>query len=186
MKTKTRYAIVMVLCVLLNEGFYTLALALNLPVWLDTTGTALAAIFLEPAAGMLVGLVNNFYLEISRGDASTLIYYFVTAAEAVIVGNLMRKNGKITFSRFLPTIGLTAVVTSVMVSLITIWRGESKLTFPADIAVCDFLQNIGFPHMAAFFVGPFLVKLLDVAVQGAIVLILCMIMPKKLKNPSDI
>jgi len=48
-KTK-RYLIVMLLSVLMNQGFYILASdnGLDLPFWLDFTGTAFAAIVLEP------------------------------------------------------------------------------------------------------------------------------------------
>lgn len=61
MNNKKRYLVVMVICVVLNQGCYLLASHFGWPVWLDMTGTALAAVMLEPAAGLLVGLANNFF-----------------------------------------------------------------------------------------------------------------------------
>ncbi|MEG0168242.1 MAG: hypothetical protein RR709_10310, partial [Ruthenibacterium sp.] len=104
MSNKMRYAIVMLLGVVCNTVFYELALAMHWPVWLDSTGTALAALTLEPTAGLLVGLVNNFLLAILQEDASTLFYYAVSADVALLVGIYMRKDGKILVKRIVPTL----------------------------------------------------------------------------------
>ena len=60
MSNKLRYLIVMSAGVIMNIVLHNLASHLGLPMWLDMTGTALAAIILEPAAGLIVGLINNF------------------------------------------------------------------------------------------------------------------------------
>lgn len=72
---KLRYFFIMALGVIMNEGLYGIARAIHAPFWLDTSGTAAAALFLEPTAGLIVGLINNFYMAISTGDASNLFYY---------------------------------------------------------------------------------------------------------------
>ena len=120
-KTK-RYLIVMLLSVLMNQGFYILASdnGLDLPFWLDFTGTAFAAIVLEPAAGLLVGFVNNFYLAVTLGNTGNIIYFAVSAAIAVICGVCMRKGGRLFAKRILPTMGLLIAVTAVISTLLTI------------------------------------------------------------------
>ena len=86
MNNKTRYLTVMAIGVALNIILHQTAAHLQLPMWLDMTGTALAALMLEPAAGLLVGLANNFRIAVFDYTASSLFYYAVSAAVALIVG----------------------------------------------------------------------------------------------------
>ena len=65
------YGVTMLACVLVNEALYFAALALGAPVWLDTVGTALVAVLLEPAAALIVGFANNLVLAMQFGNAGT-------------------------------------------------------------------------------------------------------------------
>ena len=95
MSNKTRYLIIMVLGVVMNRLLYVLSMHFGLPFWLDMSGTILAALLLEPTAGLLVGLVNNFGLAVFNYSSSSLIFYAVSAAAALVVGVNMRRNGQI-------------------------------------------------------------------------------------------
>ena len=60
------------------------------PVWLDTTGTALAASALEPAAGFIVGFVHSLILALVNGNAGNLLFYGECAVVVLIYGVFLR------------------------------------------------------------------------------------------------
>ncbi len=81
-------------CVLLNEALYFAAGAFGAPVWLDTAGTALAAILLEPTAGLIVGFVNNLVLAWQFGNGN-LLYDCLSAITALVFGTLFARGRKV-------------------------------------------------------------------------------------------
>ncbi|MEG2597689.1 MAG: hypothetical protein RR977_04600 [Oscillospiraceae bacterium] len=184
MNKKLRYGIVMIASVLINQLFYTIASVLNLPVWLDMTGTALAALVLEPTAGLIVGLVNNFYLSVFVYDSSTLFYYAVSAATALIVGIRMRKDGKIVWKRAFSTAGLVMVVTAVLSTLLTIWRDGGVPTNYWEIYFHDWAFSLGVPQLLCCFIGTFIIKVFDVLATGTLVTLFYFLLPKKLKSSN--
>jgi energy-coupling factor transport system substrate-specific component len=107
----------MAICVAMNFIFNFLAVTFNWPLWLDVTGTAAAALILEPSAGLIVGLINNFYLAIFEFNASSLIYYAVSAAVALIVGINIRQKNKTVLHRIITTILLVITVSAVLSTL---------------------------------------------------------------------
>ncbi len=70
--------------------FYLASVAgLGLPVWLDTAGTALVACAIDPAAGIIVGYVNNLFLAIYTGNAGNLLYLAQSVVVALAYGILL-------------------------------------------------------------------------------------------------
>lgn len=187
MTNKLRYALVMVLSVAINWGFYELASdgMLNLPVWLDIGGTALAAIALEPAAGLLVGFVNNFLLALEMGDASNIIYFGVSAAVAVVCGLCMRKEGKISLKRLLPTMGLLIVITSLLSTVLTIWRNGGTPDATWELFYYDFALSWGWPQGLACLFGTAVIKVYDTVATALLVAFFWLILPKSLKYSPD-
>ena len=72
----------LLLCAIASEGFWQ-------PVWLDTTGTAIVACLLDPAAGIIVGFVNNLVLAFYTGNAGNILYIAQSAVVAIAYGLLM-------------------------------------------------------------------------------------------------
>jgi len=68
-----------------------LALALKLPIYLDTIGTVLAAMLAGPWVGGAVGLVTNLLMGIF--DPISLLYAVVNVAVGVVTGFCARKGG---------------------------------------------------------------------------------------------
>ena len=62
------------------------------PVWLDTTGTALVASTLEPAAGILVSFVHNMILAFWTGNVGNLLYFVESAVVALTYGLMLRRD----------------------------------------------------------------------------------------------
>jgi len=183
MTNKVRYFIVMAICVAMNFGFNFLAVTFNLPLWLDVTGTATAAFILEPAAGLIVGLINNFYLAIFEFNASSLIYYAVSAAVALIVGINMRRQNKTILHRVLTTIILVIVVSALLSTLLTMWRAGGLPTAEWEIYYYNMALAWGLPNIVSCFFGTFVIKVYDTLAVALIVAIVYGIMPRALKFP---
>lgn len=179
-----RYISVMAICVLMNELLYLLASTLGLPFWLDVTGTALAALILEPAAGILVGLVDNFFIAVTSLDASSILYVAASAAVAIIVGINMRREHKTLQHRILTTILYCIIATTVIASLLTILRhGGVPSENVWELRFYDAALAWGWPGAAACFFATGLVKVFDMLATAAIVAVSVHFMPKALKEP---
>ena len=88
----TMLAILMIpIAVAVNFVGGQLALALKLPVYLDTIGTVLAAILCGPWVGAATGLVTNLIMGIS--DPISLLYAPVNIAVGLVTGFCARKGG---------------------------------------------------------------------------------------------
>ncbi len=181
MSKKWRYIIIMALGVLMNQGLN--AAASDLPVWLDVSGTAMAALVLEPAAGLVVGLIDNFVIAITSGNSSSLIYYCISASVALIVGVIMRDNeGRVRARRMLIVIPLVFIVSTVLSSLLTLWRSNGISLDPFEAAKYAVFTAKGFPPVASCFLSIGVIKLYDTIATSAIVAVVYMIIPKSYKN----
>lgn len=187
MNNKWRYILVIAICIVLNELLGSLATAFGWPVWLDVTGTATASLVLEPAAGLVVGLVNNFYLAIGKSDASTLIYYSVSAAVAVIVGVNMRRENKSLAYRIVTTIVLVIIASTVLSALTTIWRtnGVGVPDSVWEVNYYNMALSWNLPQALACFFGVFVVKVYDTLVTALLVTLVYFVLPRVLKKPRE-
>lgn len=183
MSNKLRYAIIMAAGVLMNELFYNIASYFHWPVWLDVCGTAFAAFALEPMAGLLVGLVNNFFLSITEYGAGGLIYYSISAGVALVAGCCLRdKHGKFLPKRVLPAILLTTFISAVLNTLLALWQNGGALTVGWELTAYNYVRSFGLPKAAATFVASLFIKLPDTVVSGAIVGVFYALLPRGMKH----
>lgn len=185
MSRKKRYLIVMVISIIFNTSFYLIAHFCHLPVWLDLQGTAFAAMVLEPAAGLLVGLANNFISSSIFYDASSLIYYAVSASVALIVGLMLKVNGKISAKRILPTFVLVIVVTSLLSAILTMWRGGGIPNTAWEYYFYEIAMAWGMPTFISCFFGALVLKAGDAAVSILLITALYWILPKSLRYGQE-
>lgn len=183
MNNTKRYALVMLISVLFNTACYLVAHYCHLPVWLDLQGTAFAAMILEPAAGLLVGLVNNFISSIFFYDASSLIYYAVSASVALIVGLYLKDKGKIKASRILPTIIMVILATSFISALLTMWRTNGVPNSQWEYHFYEIALANGMPQFISCFFGAMVLKAGDATISVILMTILYWILPKSLRYP---
>ncbi len=182
--TAVKYIVILLAGILMNQIFYTVASSFNLPVWLDTCGTAFAAIALEPVAGIIVGFINNFYLSILHNDMSTIIYFASSAAVAVICGICMRdKEGKVKFKKIGISLLLVFVVTTILSAGLTIIRnGGIPLNNYWENYFYTIAADAGIPGPVSCFFATGVVKVFDVLANAAVVILFYIITPKALKN----
>lgn len=186
MSNTKRYAIVMVISVVFNSTFYLIAHFCHLPVWLDLQGTAFAAMVLEPAAGLLVGLANNFISSIFFYDASSLIYFAVSASVALIVGLYLKDKGVIKISRIIPTIILVVLATSFISALLTMWRSNGVPNSQWEYHFYEIALNYGMPQFIGCFFGALVLKAGDAIISAILITVLYLLLPKSLRYlPND-
>ncbi len=178
-----RYLVVMITGVAMNLLLNQLAQYCNWPVWLDTTGTAYAAIILEPAAGLIVGLVNNTILAAGEFGPATLVYYAVSAAVALIAGVYLKRGGRIEKKRIAPAILLAIAITAALSTLISFWvnnggppTGHWENFFYSQAAAA------GAPYALACFLGELVVKTFDTLATAALLVAFYFATPKKARG----
>lgn len=181
-----RYAVVMAIGVLMNLLLNVLAQMLNLPLWLDTTGTIFVSLALEPAAGLLVGLVNNLILSIAEFGTGSLLYYSVSAAIALIAGLLMKKGGKITIGRII-------ISAAIMLTVSTLFAGTTDIILDMGAPPSTYWENyyygiftgINLPHTLSYYLSEFVVKLYDTLASIAIALVAYFMVPLRYRGSVE-
>ena len=162
------YGVTMLACVLVNEALYFAALALGAPVWLDTVGTALVAVLLEPAAALIVGFANNLVLAMQFGNAGNLLYYALSAITALVYGTVFARGRRIT-ARSLGRAALFLVVVEALIStVLTFSLAGGQLTTAAEQLYGSVLRGLGAPEAVAVFGALLVDKLADTVVVFAV------------------
>ncbi len=174
-----RYTCVMALGALLNFALYTLADRFHLPVWLDMTGTALTALLLDPAAGLIVGLLNNCYLALFRYGNSNLVYYATSAAAALIVGLMLRQNRSA--RRIAATLCVAVATTTLIAALTELLLTGGVPDTPWELRLYMLAKDAGLPGFLCTLFGCGTLKLLDWLATTAILAALAPMLPRWMK-----
>ena len=164
------YFKIMVLGIALDTVLYNLSARMGLPLWLDTTGTALAAVVLEPAAALIVGFVNTMYLAIVFQNAGNLLYYALSAIVALVYGILFAR-GRIITMRSIGFALLFLVLVSAAISMGLCYAYDGGV--PTTAGVFDYfglLVGWGVPAPIACFGAIAFDKLVDAIGVFAIVM----------------
>lgn len=186
MTDKKRYFIIMVIGVLMNECLYGICRLVHAPFWLDTSGTGFAALMLEPAAGLIVGLINNFYLAITTGNSSNLLYFAVSAIPAIVIGVGMRNDdGQVVWKRMIPVFIILVVLETAISSPLSLWMDGGVLTTWWEQHVYGLAIGWGWSQTAAVWLATFLIKIPDTVATLAVIYGLYRVLPAKLHNDRD-
>ena len=84
-------SVFVIVCILLNLGGKLLAQRFQLPLWMDSFGTALAAYALGPVCGAIVGVSVNVIYGILY-SYTYMIYGLISIALGVIIGICAKKD----------------------------------------------------------------------------------------------
>ena len=171
----------MLIGIALNLGLYWIAHVFHLPAWLDTTGTAFAAVTLEPTAGLVIGYITNLFESNAVYASNSIVYYAITALCALLFGLLMRKNGKISWKR-LPLASVIYIVMSAFLSAaISLWRtGVTNSGWEQKFFEIARANNMPVFISMAFAAG--VLKTADTIVMCVLIPILYKVVPKDYKN----
>ncbi len=160
-------------CVCLNVGGKLFSVWLELPLWLDSFGTALCAFYAGPICGAVVGVTGNLaYCVINNLSAA---YSVTSIALGVILGIAARRKWFDQFYGFMKTATL-AMVTALLVSLPVNLLLDKGLTGNKwGNSIVTFLRGKDFPPLLCSFLGQlaleFADKLLTVAAVYLVILL---------------
>ncbi len=155
------------LCICLNVGGRLASVALELPLWADSFGTALCAYAGGPVCGAMVGLAASLaYSAIHPLSAA----YAVTAVSlGVIIGIAARRNWFDTFYGFMKTAFL-AVFVALLVSVpVNLMLADGYTGNVWGNGVVDYLLEKGWPLFASSLLGQLAIEFADKVVTIAAV-----------------
>ena len=148
---------------------------LEQPLWLDTTGTALVACALDPAAGIIVSFVNNLIIAVYQDSPQNILYFSESAVVALSYGYLFKqaKDGKLPYQNAGKTLLAIILIQSSITVFLSFSLHDGAFTTLFQNGYRDFLCEIGIDYYAASFFATILDRTLDaLSVFGIVVLIL--------------
>ena len=146
-------------CLFINWGGDQLVSRWNVPIWMDSMGTVLAAWLLGPWCGMVIGATSNLLSFILYG--TPWYYALISALIALIVGFAARKKLTDTLLGILTTSAILAVITAIAAYPINLILNNGSTGNAWGDAVIGFLGEAGIPVWIGLFIGELYVELLD-------------------------
>ncbi|WP_300404693.1 ECF transporter S component [Nocardioides sp.] len=158
---------------------------LDLPIYLDMVGTAIAAIALGPWRGALVGLLTNYLGHVMDPDAS-LMFALVNVTGALAWGYGVRRFalGRTIARFFLLNLGVAALCSLVAVPIVLSLLGD-ELRFGHDAIVANF-QNLGYSIQASVGFGNLTTSTADKLLSGFVALVCIAFLSRKFQNALPI
>ncbi len=177
-----RYAIIMLICVMINLILAEVATRANMPLWLDVPGTIAATIILEPAAGLIVGLINNFFQAIFINGPTTLVYYSVSAAAALLAALMLDESGRLKLGRIIVSALLIIIVSTLLSALLKHWQsgGVSDNFWENYFSILAVSKGAG--AFLSSCIGTLLVKIPDTIVSVFLAVVMYKITPEKYRG----
>ena len=152
-------AVFFAMCILMNVGGKYLSNLFELPVWLDSFGTALTAYGFGPVCGAVVGLAGNVIYGMS--DGISYIYGITSIVIGIVIGISGKKRR---FDTLLGTMTASMLVTissiAVSVPLNLIFYEGMTGNIWGD-GVIGFLGDHDIPGVLSAVIGEFYVDFLD-------------------------
>ncbi len=166
------------MCVCLNVGGKLFAAHFELPLWMDSFGTALCAYVGGPVCGAMVGFASNIaYCMVNHLSAA---YSITSIALGVIVGMAAQKRWFDQFYGFMKAASLamlTALVVSVPVNLL-FSKGYTGNKW--GDGVIDYLKDGEWPLLLCFILGQLAIEFADKILTIAAVYLVILV--KRLQN----
>ncbi len=145
------------------------------PLWLDTTGTALVACALDPAAAIIVSFVNNLIIAVYQARPQNILYFSESALVALAYGYLFKqaKNGKLPYRNAGKVLVLIVVVQTAISVFLAFSLNDGVFTTPFENGYRDFFVSHGFGYFVSSVLAMIIDRTLDaVSVFGIVVLLL--------------
>lgn len=162
MKVKRWYTIMLfaAACLAVNCAGKFMALGLQLPLWLDSFGTVLAAYVLGPVCGAMVGMTGNIIYSIVNSWDSA-IYALVSAMVGISVGVCAQKGYlKSLFGALSVSFLVTVLSVFISVPLNFRFSGGYTQNIWGD-GIIEAMKKIGFNKFFSCCIGQFYLDFLD-------------------------
>ena len=178
---RKRVTILIIISALMNLFLFLCAYFLNLPLWLDTTGTIYAALILGFPAGFIVAIINNVLQALFFYGLESLRFYLVSALTALVTGLIMSKFAHKPILRwFLLALGLWILSTSLAIFLTFIAYNGIPADHWGRLLYNQLLENTVPWKATVLSVGS--IKTMDILVSIALVAIVWRLTPRALRT----
>ena len=177
-KTNTFKITIMSIAVVLNIIGAFIAVALKLPIFIDTIGTFLSAFLFGPVGVMLTGMVTSLINGLTF-DPYSLYFIPVQAIIGLMAGICYKRNlfkGKFLILGII----ITTVMGSLMASLISAFV-FGGITSSGTSFIVMYLKEAGVNIVASIFSTQILFDLLDKSITVLLVLTILKSVPKNIK-----
>lgn len=182
-KMSTRRIIVAAFCIIINIVGGFLALALRLPIYLDTIGTIFGGVVFGPVWAVLIGLFTGIINGITF-DPVSLYYIPVQIVIGLLTGFFFKKHVFDGFKSVLAILIIT-LAGSVLSSIITTFV-FSGITSSGSSYVVAALRLVGLNIFTAVFSTQFLTDLLDKSIAFLIVFLILKVLPKSIIQKLEV
>ena len=179
MKNNTRKITICALAIAINIVLGILTSSSKLPLYLDTIGTVLVAVYYGPWIGAGVGAITNIITSLVMGNPQAMPFLIVSVVIGLVVGFIARK-WEFNF--------VVALITGVLLSIIAPLIGTpigilvyGGLTGTVSDVLVLFLKNTGMSIFASSFITKILNNLLDKISTCLLVYFVIKALPKQYK-----
>lgn len=182
-KTNTFKITIMSIAVVLNIIGAFIAVALKLPIFIDTIGTFLSAFLFGPIGGILTGIVTSLINGLTF-DPYSIYFIPVQVVIGLMAGICYKKNlfkGKFLILGII----ITTVMGSLMASLISAFV-FGGITSSGTSFIVMYLKEAGVNIVASIFSTQILFDLLDKSITVLVVLTILKSVPKNIKVTNRI
>ena len=155
------FTLQILVCLFLNWAGDRIVSALNLPLWLDSVGTVLAAWIIGPWCGAVIGATSSMLMYILY--RVPWYYALISILIALFVGFAGRKKRLDSLLGAVTTGTTLAVITAVAAYPINLSLHNADTGNIWGNAVIGFLKEAGFPVWIGLFIGELYVEVLDKA-----------------------
>lgn len=151
------------------------------PLWLDTTGTALVACALDPAAGIIVSFVNNLIIAVYQNSPQNILYFSESALVALSYGYLFKqmRTGELPYRNAGKTLLLIVFVQSIISVVLAFSLNGGTFTTPFENGYRDVLMSLGLDVFSASFLAMLFDRAIDAVAVFAIVVFILRVMNSK-------
>ncbi len=154
-----RVFLIAVACILINYAGKLFAANAELPLWLDSIGTAFCAYIYGPICGAVVGISVNIMYGIQ--DSMALVYSIVNLATGIIIGIAAKKGAFHSFFEASKVAALVTVVSTVISAPLNIIFYDGMMGNKWGDAVVELLRHHGVQTRIASFIGEFFIDFAD-------------------------
>ena len=150
-------------------------------LWLDTTGTAIVACALDPAAGIIVSFINNLIIAVSQDSPQNILYFSESALVALVYGYLFKqtKDGKLTFKNAGKILLIVIVVQGAIGAILALLINDGSFTTVFQNGYRDFLVQEGVNFYAACFLASIIDRIFDAVAVFVLVVFVLQLLKRK-------
>ncbi len=125
------------------------------PLWLDTTGTAIVACMLDPAAAIIVSFVDNLIIAIYQNNPQSLLYFSESALVALVYAFMYRRadDGKVPLRNALKVLFVIILSESAISFVLTLWLSKGVFMTPYQEGYRVFFTEQGVNYYLATFLA---------------------------------